>query len=46
MSLRDYANEKLFRPLGITQAYWYTNDSNQTGAAGNLYLSTLDFAKL
>ncbi len=46
MSLRDFARERLFGPLDITQVYWYTNASNQTGAAGNLYLSTLDFAKL
>ena len=46
MSLRDYAKKRLFDPLGITQYYWYTNKSNQTGAAGNLYLSTLDFAKI
>ncbi len=46
MSLKDYAREKLFAPLGIGQFYWYTNAANQTGAAGNLYLSTLDFAKL
>lgn len=46
MSLKDYAKEKLFDPLGITQFYWYTNAANQTGAAGNLYLTTLDFAKL
>ena len=46
MSLKDYAREKLFGPLGIKQFYWYTNAANQTGAAGNLYLSTLDFAKL
>lgn len=46
MSLANYAKEKLFNPLGITQFYWYTNAANQTGAAGNLYLSTLDFAKL
>ena len=46
MSLRDYAREKLFDPLGIEQVYWYTNAANQTGAAGNLYLTTLDFAKL
>ncbi len=46
MSLRDYAQQKLFDPLGIEQVYWYTNASNQTGAAGNLYISTLDFAKL
>lgn len=46
MSLKDYARKKLFDPLGIDQVYWYTNAANQTGAAGNLYLSTLDFAKL
>lgn len=37
--------EKVFGPMGITEYYWFTNASNQTGAAGNLYLSTLDFAK-
>ncbi|UII26129.1 beta-lactamase family protein [Fulvivirga maritima] len=46
MSLRDYAKEKVFDPLGIKEFYWYTNAANQTVAAGNLYLSTLDFAKL
>ncbi len=46
ISLKDYAQEKLFDPLGITQFYWYSNTSGQTGAAGNLYLYTLDFAKL
>lgn len=46
MSLKDFAKQKLFDPLGIKQFSWYTNASNQTGAAGNLYLSTLDFAKL
>lgn len=46
MSLKEYAQEKLFDPLGIKQVYWYTNAANQTGAAGNLYLTTLDFAKL
>jgi CubicO group peptidase (beta-lactamase class C family) len=46
MSLRDFAKEKVFDPLGIKEFYWYTNAANQTVAAGNLYLSTLDFAKL
>jgi len=46
MSLRDFAKEKVFDPLGIKDFYWYTNAANQTGGAGNLYLSTLDFAKL
>lgn len=45
-SLKDYAKHRLFDPLGIEQFYWYTNSAGQTGAAGNLYLSTLDFAKL
>ena len=46
MSLRDFAKEKVFGPLGIKEFYWYANAANQTVAAGNLYLSTLDFAKL
>lgn len=46
MSLRDYAKEKVFDPLGIKEFYWYTNAANQTGGAGNLYFSSLDFAKL
>lgn len=46
ISLRDYARQKVFDPLGIKEFYWYTNAANQTGAAGNLYISTLDFAKL
>ncbi|WNJ18491.1 serine hydrolase [Pontibacter sp. G13] len=46
MSLRAFAKEKVFEPLGITQYYWYTNAADQTVAAGTLYLSALDFAKL
>ncbi len=46
MSLRDFAQKKVFGPMGIKEFYWYTNAANQTGAAGNLYISTLDFAKL
>lgn len=46
MSLKDYAQQKLFDPLGFEPIYWYTNAANQTGAAGNLYLTALDFAKL
>lgn len=46
MSLKDYAQQKLFDPLGFEPVYWYTNAANQTGAAGNLYLTTMDFAKL
>jgi CubicO group peptidase (beta-lactamase class C family) len=46
MSLRDFAKQKVFDPLEIKEFYWYTNAANQTGAAGNLYISALDFAKL
>jgi CubicO group peptidase (beta-lactamase class C family) len=46
MSLKDYADKKVFKPLGITKYFWYTNPANQTVAAGTLFLSTLDFAKL
>lgn len=46
LSLKDFAKKKLFDPLGIEQFHWYTNAANQTGAAGNLFLSTVDFAKL
>ncbi len=46
MSLNDFARAKVFTPLGIQKYYWYTNPSNQTVAAGTLYLSTLDFAKI
>jgi len=46
MSLNDFARKHVFSPLGIKKYYWYTNPANQTVAAGTLYLSTLDFAKL
>jgi len=46
MSLKEYAIQKVFGPLGIKEFYWYTNASNQTLGSGTLYLSTLDFAKL
>lgn len=46
MNLRDFAKEKVFDLLEIKEFYWYTNAANQTMAPGNLYLSTLDFAKL
>lgn len=46
MSLRDFAKKYVFDHLDVTEFYWYTNAANQTGGAGNLYLSTLDFAKL
>lgn len=45
-SLKEFAKEKVFDPLGISQFYWYTNAANQTLGSGTLYISTLDFAKL
>jgi CubicO group peptidase (beta-lactamase class C family) len=44
--LSDFANENLFTPLGIREFYWYTGAGGSTGPMGNLYISTLDFAKL
>jgi CubicO group peptidase (beta-lactamase class C family) len=44
--LSDFAKENLFTPLGIKEFYWYTASNGRTGPMGNLYLSTLDFAKL
>jgi len=46
MSLREFAKQKVFDPLGIKEFYWFTNAANQTVAAGNLYISALDFSKL
>ena len=44
--LSDFAKENLFTPLGIREYYWYTASNGRTGPMGNLYISTLDFAKL
>jgi CubicO group peptidase (beta-lactamase class C family) len=44
--LSEFAKENLFTPLGIREFYWYTAANGRTGPMGNLYLSTLDFAKL
>lgn len=44
--LADFAREYLFAPLGIHEFYWYTGVSGHTAPMGNLYLSTLDLAKL
>lgn len=46
MRLSDFANENLFAPLGIREYYWYTAPNGSTGPMGNLYLSTLDLAKI
>lgn len=44
--LSDFAKVNLFSPLGIQEHYWYTAPNGSTGPMGNLYLSTLDFAKI
>jgi CubicO group peptidase (beta-lactamase class C family) len=44
--LSDFAKQNLFTPLGIREFYWYTASNGRTGPMGNLYISTLDFAKL
>ncbi|GHN02277.1 hypothetical protein WSM22_37660 [Cytophagales bacterium WSM2-2] len=44
--LADFAKENLFTPLGIKEYYWYTAPNGKTGPMGNLYITTLDFAKL
>ena len=44
--LSEFAKVNLFQPLGIREYYWYTGSGGRTGAMGNIYLSTLDFAKL
>lgn len=44
--LADFANENLFSPLGIREFYWYSAANGRTGPMGNLYVSTLDLAKI
>ena len=44
--LADFAEENLFRPLAIKEHYWYTAPNGSTAPMGNLYLSTVDFAKI
>ncbi|WP_354004278.1 serine hydrolase [Spirosoma liriopis] len=44
--LADFAREYLFTTLAIREVYWYTGSSGQTAPMGNLYLSTLDMAKI
>jgi CubicO group peptidase (beta-lactamase class C family) len=44
--LSEFAKENLFSPLDIREHYWYTAPNGRTGPMGNLYISTLDFAKI
>jgi len=43
--LERYADEKLFRPLGITKREWQYTPQKVPSTAGGLQLSALDFAK-
>ncbi|MEM9935668.1 MAG: serine hydrolase [Bacteroidota bacterium] len=46
MSLEAFADKYLFGPLGFSEYYWFNDRTGRTAAAGNLYITTLDFAKL
>lgn len=46
MTLATFAEKYLFAPLGIEEYYWYSAPNGHTVPMGNLYLSTLDFAKI
>jgi len=41
-----YAEEKLFKPLGITNYYWKITPDGEIDTEGGLYLSTTDLAKI
>jgi CubicO group peptidase (beta-lactamase class C family) len=43
--LEKYADQKLFRPLGITKYQWQYTPQKVANTAGGLQLSALDFAK-
>ena len=45
-SLEKYAEEYLFKPIGIERYYWKKTPKGLTDAEGGLYLSTRDFAKI
>lgn len=43
--LEKYADEKLFKPLGITDHKWQYTPQNVANTAGGIRLNSLDFAK-
>ncbi|AZA77717.1 class C beta-lactamase-related serine hydrolase [Chryseobacterium sp. G0186] len=43
--LENYANKKLFQPLGITNYKWQFTPQNKPSLAGGLRMKALDFAK-
>tara|TARA_R110002072_G_scaffold10569_38_gene49287 strand:+ start:1515 stop:2666 length:1152 start_codon:yes stop_codon:yes gene_type:complete len=42
----DYAREKLFEPLGITDFHWKITPDGECDTEGGLYLSTHDLARI
>ncbi len=46
MSLRDYADEKLFKPLGIAEFYWVRGRDGEYVAASGLRLRPRDLTKI
>lgn len=45
-SLEDFAEEALFRPLGIERWKWEADRSGETKGQGNLFLTAEDFARV
>ena len=45
MSMAKFAEEHLFKPLGIREYYWYKSRKGITAGMGNLYITNLAFAK-
>lgn len=43
--LEKYADEKLFKPLGITKYQWQYTPQNVANTAGSLQMRSLDYAK-
>ena len=41
-----YANEKLFKPLGIDRFFWKTTPDGEADTEGGLFLSTHDLARI
>jgi CubicO group peptidase (beta-lactamase class C family) len=44
-TLAEFAQKNLFTPIGVRDVYWYTPNGH-TAPMGNLYISTLDFARI
>lgn len=46
MPIDQWAEKKLFKPLGIKKYYWKKSPSGEVDTEGGLYLSVKDFAKI